>query len=108
MELVKLLSVCEEENACRALFKDYRDKQGVIYKRCGGKRHSYFKTVHKYQCKDCHWQPPLRSGTLLEASKLPYRYLIFAIAMMSSIKKSISAREMQRQLGHKRYEPVWV
>ncbi len=60
MELTKFLSVCEDENACRALFKDYRDKQGVICTRCGGKRHSYIKTVHKHQCKDCHWQTTLR------------------------------------------------
>jgi hypothetical protein len=108
MQLVDLLSVCKDEAVCRDIFKEYRDRQGVTCKRCGCKRQSFIKTVYKYQCLDCGWQSTLRSGTLLEASKLPYRYWIFAIAMMTSVKKSISALEMQRQLGHKRYEPVWA
>jgi len=49
-----------------------------------------------------------RSGTLLEASKLPYHYWIYAIFLMVNTKKGISALEMQRQLGHKRYEPIWA
>lgn len=108
MELINQLSICKDENACRTLFKNYRDKKGVVCKRCGGKNHFYINTVHKYECKDCHWQTTLRSGTLLESSKLPYHYWIFAITMMTSIKRSISAKEMQRQLGHKRYEPIWA
>jgi transposase-like protein len=108
MELIKLLSICENEDACKALFKEYRDKKGVTCKRCGCRNHTYIKTVEKYQCKECSWQTTLRSGTLLEASKLPYRYWFFAISMMTSIKKSISAKEMQRQLGHSRYEPIWA
>ena len=28
--------------------------------------------------------------------------------LITSTKKSISAKEMQRQLGHKRYEPIWA
>ena len=108
MELIKLLSICENEDACKALFKEYRDKKGVTCKRCGCRNHTYIKTVENYQCKECIWQTTLRSGTLLEASKLPYRYWFFAISMMTSIKKSISAKEMQRQLGHSRYEPIWA
>ncbi|MFT6210632.1 MAG: hypothetical protein ACJATE_001253 [Bacteroidia bacterium] len=30
------------------------------------------------------------------------------MALMSMIKKAISAHEMRRQLGMKRYEPVWA
>jgi hypothetical protein len=30
------------------------------------------------------------------------------MAYLSSTKKSISALELQRQLGHKRYEPIWA
>jgi len=31
-----------------------------------------------------------------------------AMAFMSFTKKGVSATEMQRQLGHKRYEPIWL
>jgi hypothetical protein len=62
---------------------------------------------HIYQCKHCKTRTTLRSGTVLQSSNLPYRYWFIAINLMTSTKKSFSALEMQRQLGHKFYEPVW-
>lgn len=106
MQLVDLLSVCKDEAACRDIIKEYRDKQSVTCKRCGCKRQSFIKTVYKYQCLECGWRSTLRSGTLLEASKLPYRHWIFAKAMMTRFKMSISTLEMQRQFGYKRYESI--
>lgn len=44
----------------------------------------------------------------MEASNLPFRYWLMAIHLITSTKKSFSALEMQRQLGHKRYEPIWA
>ncbi len=35
------------------------------------------------------------------------RYWFIAIHLLTSTKKSFSASELQRQLGHKRYEPIW-
>ena len=43
----------------------------------------------------------------MENSNLPFRKWYLAMAFMSFSKKGISARELQRQLNHKRYEPVW-
>jgi len=44
----------------------------------------------------------------MENSKLPFKYWLTAMAYLSNTKKSISALELQRQLGHKRYEPIWA
>ena len=44
----------------------------------------------------------------MESSKLPYQYWLYTIYLMSMTKKGISAAEVQRQLGHKRYEPIWT
>jgi len=49
----------------------------------------------------------LKSGTLLENSKLPYQYWFICIHLMTATKKTISSLEMQRQLGHSYYEPIW-
>jgi hypothetical protein len=50
----------------------------------------------------------LKSGTLLESSKLPYQCWFIAIHLMTATKKSISALEMQHQVGHMYYEPIWA
>lgn len=61
-----------------------------------------------YQCKKCRYRTSLRSGTIMEASKLPFQYWFIAMYLMSCTKRSISVYELQRQLGHKRYEPIWA
>lgn len=45
---------------------------------------------------------------MMEHSNLPLRKWYLAMAFMSYSKKGISATELQRQLGHKRYEPIWL
>ena len=108
MDFIKFVKQYGDEQKCKALFKSYRDKIGVTCKHCGNKRQYWISTMDMYECSECHFQTTLRSGTLLEASKLPYQYWIYAIYLMTMTKKSISALEMQRQLGHKRYEPIWA
>jgi hypothetical protein len=44
----------------------------------------------------------------MESSKLPFQYWLTGMYFMSMTKKGMSASELQRQLGHKRYEPIWA
>ena len=48
-----------------------------------------------------------KAGTLMENSKLTIQQWFMMLHLMTSTKKTFSALEMQRQLGTKRYEPVW-
>ena len=43
----------------------------------------------------------------MHGSKLPYRYWFIAIHLLTSTRNSFSALELQRQLGHRFYEPIW-
>jgi len=45
---------------------------------------------------------------MMENAKLPVRKWYLAMAFMSFSKKGISATELQKQLGHSRYESVWT
>lgn len=97
-----------DEEACRSAFKQIRDQQGVVCKKCQGTQHFWKADKWQYECKSCRFRTTLRSGTVMEGSKLPYRYWLTAMALLTSTKKSFSALELQRQLGHKRYEPIWA
>jgi hypothetical protein len=44
----------------------------------------------------------------MHGSQLPYRYWFIAIHLLTSTKKSFSASELQRQLGHSTYNPIWA
>ena len=43
----------------------------------------------------------------MQESKLPFRHWFIAIHLLTGTKKTFSALELQRQIGHKYYEPIW-
>lgn len=97
-----------DESSCKLRFKLEREKEGVVCKKCCKTDHYWLKSKQMYQCKHCRFRMSLRSGTVMENSKLPFSVWFAAIMLMSSTKKAFSALEVQRQLGLKRYEPVWL
>ena len=108
MILSEFFSKYPDEAACKLAFKQIRDQQGVLCKRCGGDSHYWKADKWQYECKSCRFRTTLKSGTVMEGSNLPFRYWLTTMALLTSTKKSFSALELQRQLGHKRYEPIWA
>lgn len=107
MKLIEFTQHFPDEQSCRIAFRDYRLKVGLNCRKCGCTRHYWMKTIEQFQCKECGTRMTLRKGTVMEDSNLPFRIWFIAIHLMTSVKKPISAKEMQRQLGHPRYEPIW-
>jgi len=107
MNLIKFIESFPDESSCRIKFKEFRDEQGVICRKCGSKDHYWLQTIEKYECKHCKTRTSLRSGTVMQESKLPFRHWFIAIHLLTGTKKSFSALELQRQIGHKYYEPIW-
>ena len=97
-----------DENTCRLHFKEQRDEIGVVCRRCGDDRHFWLKSRWSYECKSCRSRTSLRSGTIMQSSNLSFLVWYRAMFLMSATKKGFSSKEMQRQLGLKRYEPVWA
>jgi len=107
MNLIKFIESFPDEASCRNKFKKYRDVQEITCRKCGSKEHYWLKTIEKYQCKKCKTRTSLRSGTIMQASNLPFRYWFIAFHLLTATKKTFSALELQRQIGHKFYEPIW-
>ncbi len=97
-----------DEVSCRLHFKAQRDREGVICNRCEGINHYWLQNKWSYECKSCHSRQSLRSGTIMESSKLSFMTWYKTIFLLSTTKKGFSSKEIQRQLGLKRYEPVWA
>ena len=93
------------EEDCRLHFKEQRDKEGVVCKRCGGTSHYWLQGKWSYECKGCRFRTSLRSGTIMESSKLPFLVWYKTMFLMSCTKKGFSTNELQKQLGLQRYEP---
>ena len=107
MNIFDFTQTFPDENACIVHFKEQRERNGVVCHKCGSQVHYWLKNKLSYECKHCHSRQSLRSGTVLEYTKLPFRYRYVAMHLLTGTKKSFSSSEMQRQLGHKRYQPIW-
>lgn len=107
MNILRFMEEFPTEDACKEHFKEQREKNGIRCKKCGCKRQYWLKAKWQWQCSKCDFRTTLRSGTVMQSSKLPIQKWYLAILFMSSTKKGFSACELQRQLGHKRYDTVW-
>ena len=107
MKLFDFNKYFPDETACRKAFKEMRDREGVVCQHCGSHDVVWLESKQQYQCKHCRHRTTLRSGTVMHGSKLPFMYWFIAMHLLTATKKSISAAELQRQLGHKRYQPIW-
>lgn len=106
MNLFSFTANFGSEESCRLHFKEERDKLGVQCK-CGSKEHFWIKSRWSYECKKCRSRTSLRSGTIMQNSNLSFLVWYKAMFLMTATKKGFSSKEIQKQLGLKRYEPVW-
>ena len=108
MNLRKFFEKYPDEASCIEGFKKNRLDAGLVCAKCEHMEHSFRKTDLKLQCKKCGNRIGLRSGTVMENSNLPFQYWMLCVELMMLSKRTFSALEMQRMLGHKRYEPIWL
>ena len=108
MNFIDFVKKYPDDASCVLHFREVKERMGVVCKKCGNTHHYWNKTYNSHDCSSCGYRTTLRSGTVMESSKLPFQYWLYAIYLMTMTKKGISAVEVQRQLGHKRYEPIWA
>jgi ISXO2-like transposase domain len=108
MNLFTFSAEFTSEDSCREHFKQERDKLGVTCARCQNTTHYWIKSKWSYECKTCNHRTSLRSGTIMQSSNLSFMIWYKTMFLLSVTKKGFSSKEIQKQLGLKRYEPVWA
>lgn len=96
-----------DEQSCIEHFKEKRLSSGMFCTNCKSKDFSFQNGKRRFYCKNCNKSISLKSGTVMENSNLSFKSWLFCMKYMTMTKKGVSAKEMQRLLGFKRYEPVW-
>lgn len=107
MNLLNFIAQFPDEESCKLKYKEVRDRVGVTCSICGCTKHYWKRDKWQYECTSCGKRTTLKSGTVMHRSQLPYRYWFIAIHLLTSTRNSFSALELQRQLGHSCYEPIW-
>ncbi len=107
MNLIEFLGRFPTEQACINHFKSVKERRTIICEQCGSIVHYWLQNKLMHECKGCKRRVSIRSGTYLAHTKLPFQYWYLALHLMTATKKGMSALEMRRQLGHRRYEPIF-
>ena len=107
MTILEFTEQFPTESSCRDDLKLQREKEGVFCKKCNHSSHYWLKAKSQWECKSCKFRTGLKSGSMMENSNLPVRTWYLAMLFMTFTKKGISAKELQRQLNHNRYDTIW-
>lgn len=101
ISLYALFKRFPDEESARLYFENNRWASGKYCPHCGS-----FGVVeckdHKpmpYRCKDCRKHFSVRTGTVLEESRLPLQKWLMAIYMMTTARKGIPSTQMAKELG---------
>src|ERR1039457_698704 len=97
-----------DEKSCKEFFKQKREGRGIWCLECGSTLLKWIEKETRWRCRECNNTLGLKQGTVMENSNLKYRIWLWSLFLMSLTKKGFSAMEMQRLVGHSRYEPIWL
>lgn len=102
LSLYEIFKRFPDENSARLYFEGNRwNVSGKFCPHCGSYGVSECKD-HKpmpYRCKDCRKHFSVRTGTILEESRLPLQKWLMAIYMMTTARKGIPSTQMAKELG---------
>lgn len=106
MDLLELEKRFSTERKCEKFLKKKRWPDGVTCPKCGSKKNYWIKTRRIWECKDCHYQFSVTTGTIFHRSRTPLKKWFLAIYLMCTFKKGVSAKQLERQLGVT-YKTAW-
>ena len=96
------------EEACLRYLIDSRWPDGYCCPRCGHGEAYELTSRAVMKCRKCGYQASVTAGTVMHASRLPLPQWFWAAYLVATHTPGISAVQLQRQLGLKRYETAWA
>ena len=95
------------EDACVRYLAESRWPDGYACPRCGHDEAYELTSRPIFKCKKCNYQGSVTAGTVLHGTRLSIRDWFSAAYLVGTHTPGISAVQLQRQLGLKRYETAW-
>jgi len=95
------------EAACRDYVERLRWPHGFRCPSCGHQR-GWRTRRGTWFCAECRRQTSATAGTIFDGTRKPLKVWFRVIWLVTSQKTGASALGLQRQLGLRRYETVWI
>ena len=101
LTLVQLMDLFPSEDSAREWFETARWPEGRRCPHCQSERTKVVKSGKPmpYHCTDCREYFSVKTGTVMQSSKLPLRKWVIGIYLMSTSLKGVSSMKLHRDLG---------
>ena len=96
------------EEGCAQHLARQRWPEGFVCPRCGHGQAFELPRRGLWQCKGCGHQTSVTAGTVLHRTRTSLREWFWAAYLMTTHTPGMSALQLQRQLGMRRYETAWT
>jgi len=106
MTLFEFQRLFNTEAKCRRHLRRTRWGNGIACPRCGSKRVDRFRVRAQYECRCCRYIFSVTAGTIFHKTHTPLVKWFQALFAMARMIKSISARQLAKDLGLS-YETAW-
>jgi hypothetical protein len=87
MKLLEFMSNFSDEERCKEYYRDIRQKEGIICKKCGCEKHYWLQNKWQFQCSSCKFRTTLKSGTVMEKFKAFISKMVFDYVLDECNKK---------------------
>ena len=97
-----------DEAACRQYLARSRWPEGFRCPRCQQGEALELPTRLLWRCRGCGHDTSVTAGTVLPRTRVPLTQWFWAAYLVATPTPGVSALQLQRQLGIRRYETAWV
>lgn len=96
------------EEACRGYLAQCRWPEGFRCPRCQHEEALHLPGRSLWRCKGCGHDTSATAGTILHRARVPLTHWFWAAYLVATHTPGLSALQLQRQLGLRRYETAWT
>lgn len=100
--VIELFQMFPDEHAARKWLEEIRWENGVRHcPHCGGLKTAQVKNEipMPYHCAECREYFSVKTGTVMQSSKVPLQKWVIAMYLMSTNLKGVSSMKLHRDLG---------
>lgn len=107
LSLYDFLTQFPTEEDCFQYLVAKRWPDGFRCPKCSNTKAYFIAKHHRFQCTACRHQTSVTAGTVFHRIRQPLLTIFWAVYLIATSKKGISAMELKRKLGIKSYQTAW-
>ena len=108
LSLYDFLNRFPSEDECFQYLVEKRWPDGFRCPKCNNQKAYYIEKQRLFQCTVCRHQTSVTAGTVFHRLRHPLLTLFWAVYLIATSKKGMSAMELKRKLDIRSYQTAWL